>query len=187
MKASDIRRGAVVEHDGRIWQVREVERSSAQARGGNVTFRFALYSIPGGQRLDLSLRADDDLVETQLNRRGASFSYKDDNMFVFMDDEDYSQYTLDAGIVGDAAGYVSEGLQGCQVQLLDGTPVALQLPPTVALEVTDTAPDMKGATATRRAKPATLATGIEVQVPEYVRVGDKVIINTLTGEFSGRA
>lgn len=187
MKASDIRRGTVVEHEGRIWQVREIERSSAQARGGNVTFRLALYSIPGGQRLDLSLRADDELVETQLQRRNASYSYKDGDMFVFMDDEDYTQYTLDGGIVGDAAGYVSDGLQGCMVQLLDGTPVALQLPPTVVLEVVDTAPDMKGATATRRAKPATMSTGIEIQVPEYVGVGDKVTISTLTGEFSGRA
>lgn len=177
----------VVEHDGRIFQVRDVERSSAQGRGGNVTFRFALYSIPGGQKLDLSLRADDELVEMQLSRRSASFSYKDGDMFVFMDDEDYSQYTLDAAIVGADAGYVSDGLQGCHVQLLDGAAVALQLPPTVVLEVVDTAPDMKGATATRRAKPATVSTGIEIQVPEYVRIGDKVTINTQTGEFSGRA
>src|SRR5262249_8324379 len=66
MKAFDIKRGTVVEHNGKVWQVRDVERSSPTARGGNVTFRFTLYSVPGAQKLDLSLRAEEELVETEL-------------------------------------------------------------------------------------------------------------------------
>ena len=104
-----------------------------------------------------------------------------------MDAEDYTQYTLGNDVVGDAAGYISAGLEGCFVQLIDGAPVALQLPPTVTLEVVDTAPELKGATATKRPKPAKLNTGIEIQVPEYIRVGEKVLVSTLTGEFAGRA
>ncbi len=187
MKASDTRKGNVIEHDGRIWQVRDIERSSPQGRGGNVTFRFTLYSVPGGQKLDLSLRAEDDLRETTLSRRPVAYSYKDGEAFVFMDDEDYTQYTLDAAVVGDAAGYLVDGIQGCFVQLVDDAPVALQLPQTVALEVVETAPDMKGATATKRPKPAKLSTGIEILVPEYIGIGEKVLVNTTSGEFSGRA
>jgi elongation factor P len=71
--------------------------------------------------------------------------------------------------------------------LIEGQPVAVQLPPSVTLEVVDTAPELKGATATKRPKPAKLSTGIEIQVPEYIRTGEKVLVSTVTGEFSGRA
>ena len=187
MRASEVKRGNVVEHDGRVWQIRDIERSSPQGRGGNVTFRFIMYSVPGAQKLDLSLRAEDELRETELTRRAVTFSYKDGEAFVFMDGEDYTQYTLDANVVGDAAGYVADGIEGCYVQLIDDAPVALQLPPTVALEVVETAPELRGATATKRPKPAKLTTGIEIQVPEYITTGEKVLVNTTTGEFSGRA
>jgi elongation factor P len=187
MKASDTRKGNVVEHDGRIWQVRDIERSSPQGRGGNGTFRFTLYSVPGGQKLDLSLRAEDDLRETTLSRRPVVYSYKDGEAYVFMDAEDYTQYTLDASALGDDAGYLVDGIEGCFVQLVEDAPVALQLPQTVTLEVVDTAPEMKGATATKRPKPAKLSTGIEILVPEYIGNGETVLVNTTTGEFSGRA
>ena len=187
MKAYDIKRGNVVEHDGRVWQVRDIERSAPQGRGGNVTFRFIMYSVPGGQKLDLSLRAEDELRETEVTRRAVTFSYKDGDAFVFMDSEDFTQYTLDANVVGDAAGYIADGIEGCYVQIIDEMPVAVQLPPTVALEVVDTAPELKGATATKRPKPAKLSTGIEIKVPEYITTGEKVNVNTLTGEFAGRA
>ncbi|HZP66853.1 MAG TPA: elongation factor P-like protein YeiP [Rudaea sp.] len=187
MKAFDIKRGNVIEHNGKVWQVREVERSAPTARGGNVTFRFTLYSVPGGQKLDLSVRAEDELKETELTRRAVNYSYKDGDAFVFMDTENFAQYTLGADAVGDAAGYIADGLEGCYVQLIDDQPVALQLPPSVTLEVVETAPELKGATATKRPKPARLNTGIEIQVPEYITTGEKILVSTLTGEFSGRA
>ncbi|MBN8728449.1 MAG: elongation factor P-like protein YeiP [Xanthomonadales bacterium] len=187
MKASEIKKGNVVEHDGKVWQVRDIERSAPQGRGGNVTFRFIMYSVPGGQKLDLSLRAEDDLKETELVRRAVDYSYKDGEAYVFMDREDYTQYMLDGDVVGDAAGYLAEGIDGCYVQIIDDAAVGLQLPHTVTLEVTDTAPELKGASATKRSKPATLSTGIEIQVPEYITSGTQVLVNTTTGEFSGRA
>ena len=187
MKAADIKKGNVVEYDGKVYQIRDIERSSPQGRGGNVTFRFVMYSVPGANKLDISLRADDDLKETELVRRAANFSYKDGDAFVFMDDEDYTQYQLDAANVGDAAGYITDGLSGCYVQIIDDQPVALQLPTSVVLEVVDTPPELKGGTATKRPKPARLNTGIEIQVPEYITNGEKVWVNTTTGEFGGRA
>ena len=187
MRASEVKKGNVVEHNGTVYQVRDIERSSPQGRGGNVTYRFTLYSVPGGIKLDLSLRAEDELKELELSRRQATFSYKDGDAFVFLDDEDYTPYTLDADVIGDAAGYIVDGLSGCYVQLIDDAPVALQLPASVALEVIETPPELKGGTATKRPKPATLSTGIEIQVPEYIRVGERVLVSTTTGEFAGRA
>ena len=187
MKASDVKKGNVVEHDGTVYQVRDIERSSPTARGGNVTFRFTMYSIPGGRKFDLSLRADDDLKEMELVRREANFSYMDGEALVFMDNEDFTQYLLSTELVGDNAGYIVEGVEGYYVQLIDDAPVGLQVPTSVTLTVVDTAPEMKGASATKRTKPAKLSTGIEIQVPEYISNDEKVWVNTLTGEFAGRA
>lgn len=187
MKASDVKKGNVIEHNNTVYQIRDIERSSAQGRGGNVTFRFSMYSVPGGNKLDLSLRADDDLKEVELVRRETSFSYMDGDAFVFLDMEDYTPYMLDADVVGDMADYISEGLEGVYVQIIDDAPIGIQLPTTVVLEVVDTPPELKGGSATKRSKPAKLNTGIEVQVPEYIVNGEKIIVSTLTGEFGGRA
>jgi len=187
MKIYDVKKGNVVEYNGSIYQVRDIERSSPQGRGGNVRYRLTLYSVPGGNKLDVGFDGDDELKEVDLLRRQASFSYKDGAAFVFMDDEDFTSYPLDADIVGDGAGYISDGLTGCYVQIIDDIPVALQLPQSVALEVIDTPPELKGGTATKRPKPAKLSTGIEIQVPEYIRNGERVLVNTSTGEFGGRA
>ena len=187
MKAYDIKKGNVVEHNNGVYQVRDIERSSPQGRGGNVRFRFTMYSIPGGNKLDASFDGDDDLREVDMSRRQATYSYKDGEAFVFLDDEDYTPYTLDAAALGDMAGYIVDDLAGCYVQLIDDAPVALQLPQSVAIEVVETPPELKGGTATKRPKPAKLATGIEIMVPEYIGSGEKVWVNTTTGEFAGRA
>ncbi len=187
MKAYDVKKGNVVEHNGTVYQVRDIERSSPQGRGGNVKYRFTMYSVPGGQKYDLSVGGDDELKEVELSRRQATFSYKDGEAFVFLDDEDYTPYTLDADALGDNAGYIIPDLSGCYVQIIDDQPVALQLPQSVAIEVVETPPELKGGTATKRPKPARLSTGLEIMVPEYIGTGERVLVNTTTGEFAGRA
>lgn len=187
MKAYDVKKGNVVEYNNAVYQVRDIERSSPQGRGGNVRYRFVMYSVPGGNKADTSFDADDELKEVDLMRRQATFSYKDGDAFVFLDDEDYTPYTLDADVVGDAAGYIVDDLTGCYVQIIDDQPVAVQLPQTVAIEVIETPPELKGGTATKRPKPARLSTGMEIMVPEYIGNGEKVLVNTTTGEFAGRA
>lgn len=186
MKASEVKKGNVVEHNGLVYQVRDIERSAAQGRSGNVTFRFIMYSVPGGNKFDLSLRSEDELREVELVRRAASFSYRDGDAYVFLDAEDYTPYQLDPDVIGDNAGYLTEGLEGCYVQIIDDLPVAVQLPPSVVLQVVETPPELKGGTATKRPKPARLNTGIEIQVPEYIGNGEKIWVSTTTGEFSGR-
>jgi len=187
MKASDIKKGNVVEHNGGVYQIRDIERSSPQGRGGNVRFRFIMYSVPGGNKADATFDSDDNLVEVELLRRQATYSYKDGEAFVFLDDEDYTPYTLDAEVIGDDAGYITDGLTGLYVQVIDDQPVAVQLPTSVVLEVVETPPEMKGGTATKRPKPARLSTGLEIMVPEYIANGERVLVNTATGEFAGRA
>ena len=187
MKANDIKKGNVVEFNNGVYQIRDIERSSPQGRGGNVRFRFIMYSVPGGNKLDASFDADDNLPEVELLRRQATYSYMDGDAFVFLDDEDYTPYMVDAEVLGDDAGYITDGLSGIYVQVIDETPVGVQLPTSVVLEVVETPPEMKGGTATKRPKPAKLSTGIEIMVPEYIANGERVLVNTTTGEFAGRA
>lgn len=187
MKACDVKKGNVVEHNNTIYQVRDIERSSPQGRGGNLKIRLIMYSVPGGTKLDLSLGGDDELREVDLSRRQATYSYRDGDAFVFLDDEDYTPYMLDADVVGDAAGYIVDDLSGCYVQIIDDQAVGLQLPASVALEVIETPPELKGGTATKRPKPAKLSTGMEIMVPEYIGTGERVLVSTVTGEFAGRA
>lgn len=186
-RVTEIKRGQVVEHDGGVYAVRNIERSAPTARGGGTIYRFKLEAIPGGERREISLKGDDVLKDADLVRRQSEFSYRDGEQFVFMDSEDFTQYLIDAEAVGDSADYITDGLQGIYVLIIGDSPVAIQLPQSVVLEVTDTAPVMKGATASRSNKPATLETGLEVLVPDYITPGEKVRVNTETNEFMSRA
>lgn len=187
MKVNDVRKGQVILHNGTYYTVRDVERSAPTARGGNTTYRVQMFSIPDGNKLDLSLRQDDELEEAILSRREAMFSFKDEDNFVFMDNEDFTQYYLSERQLGEDAAFVLEGVEGYYVSLIEGVPVALQLPQQVILEVVDTAPELKGASATRRTKPAKLSTGISVQVPEYIENGTHIVVSTETREYVSRA
>lgn len=186
-RANEIKRGQVIEHDGTVYAVRQIDRSAPTARGGGTLYRFKLEAIPAGDRRELTLKGDDMVREADLSRRQSEFSYRDADGFVFMDNEDFSQYILSEDAVGDAVGYITDGLQGIYVLIIGDDPVAIQLPQSVILEVRDTAPVMKGASANKSSKPATVETGLEVMVPDYITPGEKVKVNTETGEFMSRA
>jgi elongation factor P len=187
MKASDIKRHTVVNHDKKIWQIRDIERSAPTGRGGNTTFVFRMYQVGTAIKLDLSLRADDELDEVEMTRRPSSFSYMDGENYVFLDNEDYTPYTLTPAHTPELKHYLIDGLEGFFVMVVDEQAIALQLPQFVDLTIVDTPPFMKGASATGRTKPAKLQTGLEVQVPEFIGNGEKVRVSTETGEYSGRA
>jgi elongation factor P len=185
MKASEVKRGNVVQHEGKTWQVRDVQRSAPTGRGGNTTYRFALYQVGSGAKLDLSLRAEDDLEEVDLIRRAANFSYMDDENYVFLDAD--APYTITPAQAPDLQFYLTENQEGYQVLLVDEQPLALQFPQQVELCIVDTPPYLRGASATGRTKTARLQTGLEVQVPEFIENGERVRISTETGEYVGRA
>ncbi len=186
-KASEVKRGQVIDQDGTVFAVRQIDRSAPTARGGGTIYRFKLEAIPSGDRRELTFKGDDLLKEADLVRRQCEYSYRDGEDFVFMDSEDFSQYLLPASAVGHAAGYITDGLQGIYVLIIADQPVAIQLPQSVVLAVTDTAPVMKGATASKSSKPATLETGLEVMVPDYITPGEVIKVNTETGDFMSRA
>ena len=187
MKAYDMKKGTVVEHNNTAYQIREIERSSPQGRGGNVTYRFTMYSVPGGNKADISLKAEEELREVELQRRQATFSYEDGDDLVFLDDNDYSPYNIPKAVLGEDVAYVLPDLEGYYVQIIDDMPVGVQFPQNITVEVVETPPELKGGTATKRPTPAKLSNGMEIMVPEYIANGERIILNTTTGEFAGRA
>jgi len=187
LKASELKRGTVVDINGVPHSVKQVEAKSPSSRGAATLYKVRFSNLKTRQKLDESFKGDDVLKEADCVRTEVQFSYMDGESYVFMDLSDYSQYALAVDELGELVGYLSEGLAGITALILDGTILGIELPSSVQLPITDTAPGIKGATATGRTKPATLSSGIEVQVPEYLEPGELIKINTQTGKFMSRA
>lgn len=186
-KASELKRGMIVEINGAPHIVKQFESKSPSSRGASTLYKVRFNNLKTGQKLDESYKGDDFLKDADCMRAPVQYSYKDGDSFVFMNLDDYSQYTLNESEMEDLVGYLTEGLEGITALLMDDQLLGVELPQSVSLEITETAPGIKGATATGRTKPATLSTGIEVQVPEYLETGETIKVNTVTGKFMSRA
>ncbi len=186
-KASDLKRGMVVEINGVPHVVKQVDAKSPSSRGATTLYKVRFTNMKTGLKLDESLKGDDVFKETELVRARVQYSYKDGENYVFMNAEDYTQYTLGAEDLEGQVEYLSESLEGIVALLIDDEPLGLELPSTVVLEIVDTPPAIKGSSASARTKTARLSTGLEVQVPEYLEIGELIKVNTETGKYSSRA
>ncbi len=186
-RASDVRKGEVVRHKNRVCTVRRIEIRTPSSRGSNTLYRIKFQDVQTRQNLDETFKGEDLLGDVDFVRRQASYSYLDGDLYVFMDDEDFSQYSFNALDLEGQLEYLSEGLGGIFVTVIDGTAAGIQLPASVDLEIVETTPVLKGGTATKRNKRATLAGGLEVQIPEYLVQGETIKVNTETGEYMSRA
>jgi elongation factor P len=186
MKASQLRKGNVVSINGAPYRVRDIEMQTPSARGANTLYRVRMSGITGSHNLEQTFKSNDILEELTLERKAVSFLYADPENFHFMDSQSFEQYSLPAGQLEDQKEWLVENMEGLWVLMLEGEPVALELPAAVEMDIVETAPILKGATATNRNKPAVLTNGRVVQVPEYMAPGDRVRINTETGRFMAR-
>ena len=186
-RASEIKKNSAVEYDGRVYFVKDIERSVPQGRAGGSLYRMRMYDVVTNNKLDHTFKDSDMLNLADLVRRPATFSYSDGEEYVFMDSEDFSQYSLNKESIEDELLFITEDMQGLMVILVSDAPVALDLPTTVELEITETAPSIKGGSATARTKPATLSTGLVVQVPEHISTGDRIKVNVEDRKFLSRA
>jgi elongation factor P len=186
-KASELKKGMVVEVNGAPHVVKEIEVRNPSSRGATTLYKVRFNNLKTGQKLDESLKGDDMFKEADFVRAKAQFSYKDGDNYVFMNVEDYSQYTLSGDDLEGQIGYLTDGLEGIMALLVDDEAIAIELPSSVAMEILETAPAMKGSSVTGRTKTARLTTGIEIQVPEYLETGGMVKVNTETGKFMSRA
>lgn len=186
-KASDIKKNSAVEYNGKTYIVRDIERSVPQGRAGGSIYRMRMYEVVTGSKVDETFKDSDMLNLADLVRKPATFSYIDGDEYVFLDTSDYTPYNLNKDTIADEILFINEATEGVNVVVVNDLPVALDLPTSVELEVTETDPSIKGASATSRTKPALLSTGLTIQVPEHIGNGDKIKINVEERKFMGRA
>ena len=148
--------------------------------------RVKFRNIRNGSLSDQKLRSEDTIERATLDEREMQYLYRDGDSFHFMDTTSYEQLHIQEEVLGDSVNYlIPDAL--IKVEFYGSEPVGIELPQTVDLTVADTAPGIKGATASAQVKPARLETGLVVQVPPFVNTGDKVRVNTETGEYLSRA
>jgi elongation factor P len=185
-KASNLQKGNIIDIDNHPYQVKQIDVHTPSARGANTLYKVRYASLITGQKLDQTYKGNDNLEEMVVDKRQVSFLYRDQNLYTFMDSEDYEQYALSEETLEGQIPWLVDGLEGITVLLRDGTPLCIELPQTIDLEIVDTVPAIKGATATNRNKPAELTNGVSVLVPEYMTAGEIIRVNTETGQYMGR-
>jgi elongation factor P len=180
--AQEIRAGNVVMHGKDPMIVLRAEYS----RGGRnaATVRLKLRGLLSNTGTEVVFRADDKVEQVMLDHKDCTYSYFADPMYVFMDAE-YNQYEVEAGNMGDALNYLEDGMP-VEVVFYDGKAISVEVPTSVEREIIWTEPAVKGDTSGKVLKPAKLATGFEVPVPIFVAQGDKIEIDTRTGEYRRR-
>ncbi len=174
----------LIKMDQDLFRVLELQHVTPGNLRGFV--RVKLRNIRNGSMSDQKLRSEDTLDRATLDEREMQYLYQDGDDFYFMDTTSYEQTHITREALGDSVNYMKAEMM-IQVEFYGDEPVGIELPPQVELKVLDTAPGIKGATASNQVKPATLETGLVVQVPPFVNTGDVVKINTETGEYLSRA
>ncbi|MBE0537466.1 MAG: elongation factor P [Phycisphaerae bacterium] len=183
MKASEMRKGQTLKVDGNLYSI--VDFQHVKLGKGGAVYQTKLKSLTDGAIRDIRLRSEEIIEEAYLDKRDYEYLYSSPNEHVLMDTESYDQITLDDDAFGDGQKYLKPNTH-LQVSMYGNKPVVITLPNTVDLVVTDTAPEIKGATATNQNKPATLETGLVVTVPPFIKVGELIRIDTRTGEYITR-
>lgn len=186
-QASELKRGDVVNLDGAPHMVKHLETKSPSARGASTLYKVRFTNLITGGKRDESLKGGEFLAPSDCQRVAVQFSYIDGDQYIFMDSADYTQYGLGSDALEGQLEYLTEGLEGITALLVDGNIVAIDLPQSVIMEILETSPGIRGATASARTKPARLGTGLTVQVPEYIEQGEMIRINTTNGKFMSRA
>ena len=184
IRATEIRKGQVLLLEGELFLV--TDREYIAPGNWRAINQIKLKHLTTGNTKQIRMGSGETVELAYLDRRTCTFSYMDGEHYVFMDSENYEQIHLSKDLVGDDMPYVRLN-STVKVTLHEGTPINVELPSSVVLEVTQTDPGFRGDTATNVTKPATLETGLEVRVPPYVTDGEKVKIDTRTGDFLERS
>ena len=183
ISTGDLRRGAMFELDGQLVSV--IEFQHQKIGRGSAQVRMKLRNVRSGAIFDRTVQAGDKWPRVRLDHRTVQFLYREDDNFYVMDQESYDQFALTKDQLGDAVNYLKDGMS-FEVLSYDNEPVDVDLPINVELRIENTEPGFRGDTATGGTKPATLETGLVIQVPLFVNTGDVVRVDTRTGTYQTR-
>jgi elongation factor P len=181
---NDLKNGMTLNIDGQLWTV--VEFQHVKPGKGGAFVRSKLKNVLSGKVVDRTFNAGVKVDVANVDKREMQYLYREGDDFVFMDTQDYDQPHIPQDTVGDAANYLLEE-QTATVAFNDGTPLYVELPASVELTVSQTDPGVQGDRSTGGTKPATLETGATIQVPLFITTGEKVKVDTRSGDYLGRA
>jgi elongation factor P len=184
IQATRLKKGMLIKMEQDLYRVLELQHVTPGNLRGFV--RMKARNIRNGSLSDQKLRSEDSLERATLDEREMQYLYHEGDAYHFMDTTSYEQIHISSEALGDSVNYLKPEMT-IQVEFYGEEPVGIELPQTVDLKVLDTVPGIKGATASAQVKPATLETGLVIQVPPFVNEGDKVRVNTETGEYQSRA
>jgi len=183
ISAGDFRNGITIEFDNNVYQI--IEFQHVKPGKGAAFVRTKLKNVKSGGVIEKSFRPTEKFAQARIDRKDMEYLYADGDLYYFMDQESYEQIALNAETVGDALKFVKEN-EMCKICSHNGSVFSVEPPLFVELVITDTEPGFKGDTATGASKPATVETGAQVSVPLFVNQGDKIKIDTRTGEYLSR-
>jgi len=181
--AKEVRVGNIIMVDGKPFIVLRSDVNGSSRTG--FTYKWKMKNLLTNAPFENVFRGDDKFDVVVLDKKPATYSYFADPLYVFMDEE-YNQYEVEGENMGDAINYLEDGMT-CEVVFFEGKPLSVELPTTIVREVTYTEPAVKGDTSGKVLKPAKIATGFEIPVPLFVGIGDKIEIDTRTGEYKSRS
>jgi elongation factor P len=184
--AKDFEKRMVVEIDGQPHMIEQITVQTPSARGAATLYKIAARNLKTRARVEKAFRGTDALPESRFERRSIQYLYRDGDMLVFMDETTYDQFTLPAAELAEQIPFMTENMAGLEALVVDDQPIAIQIPDTVDLMIVETAPGVRGNSATGRTKPARLSTGHTIQVPEHLDQDILVKVDTRTGEYLGR-
>jgi len=182
--ASEVRKGNVLDIDGVLCTVLKAE--SIRPGKGTPTTHIDMRRISDGVKIVKSYRTTETVERAFLDEKNYNYLYEDDMGFNFMEPETFEQISITKELLGDQAIWLQENMT-CSVQLFEGTPVAIEFPPRVTLEIVEADPVVKGQTASSSYKPAKLSNGARVMVPPHIESGTRVVVRTEDGEYVERA
>ncbi len=183
IQAGDFRKGTTFEMDGDVWQI--IDFQHVKPGKGAAFVRTKIKSVMTGSNRDMTFNPNEKYEEARIETREMQYLYNDGTLYYFMDPESYEQIPIDKDNVEDAILYIKEN-DMATIKFFKGNPFQVSPPNFVELEITKTEPGIKGNTATGATKPATVETGATVNVPLFVNEGDKIKIDTRTGEYLSR-
>jgi elongation factor P len=184
ISTNDMRPGQTLDIDGTLFTI--INYQHVKPGKGQAFVKTKLRNLRSGAVVDRTFRADEKVNLAVLDKREMQYLYSDDAGLVFMDNESYEQVHVDPALLGDARAFLSDGTI-CLIPVYDGTPVGAELPVTIELQVTETEPGVKGDRVSGALKPATVETGALVQVPLFVETGQRIKVDTRSGEYISRA
>jgi elongation factor P len=181
--SNDLKNGMVLNIENQLWAV--IDFQHVKPGKGPAFVRSKLKNVLTGKVVDKTFNAGVKVETANVDKRNMTYLYNDGSGFVFMDVDTFEQFSVSDATVGEASGYLLEN-QSAVVALHEGNPIYVELPASVILEITYTEPGLQGDRSTGGNKPATLETGLEIQVPLFVEQGTKVKVDTRTGDYLGR-